>query len=136
MYEHTHKHRILYADTDQMGYVYYGHYCKFYEIGRAESIRAIGITYKELEESHGIKMPVAAVESRFIKPAKYDELITIKSTLKEMPSKMIVYHHQIYNEQDELLHRGVVKLFFIDEKLGKRVSAPAYVTDPMKPYFE
>ena len=94
--------RIHYALTDQMGVVYYGHYAQFYEIGRTEAIRQIGYTYKEIE-ALGIIMPVVDIHSRFLRPAKYDDLITVKTTLKEMPAHFkIVFHSEIFNQQDEL----------------------------------
>ena len=95
--------RIHYALTDQMSMVYYGHYAQFYEIGRTEAIRQLGYTYKEIE-ALGIIMPVVEIHSKFLRPAKYDDLITIKTTLKEMPVRhKIIFYAEIYNEQDKLL---------------------------------
>ena len=93
------KIRIHYALTDQMGVVYHGHYAQFYEIGRGEAIREIGFTYKDIE-AMGIIMPVVDIHSRFLRPAKYDDLITVKTTLKELPlHHKIVFHSEIFNEQ-------------------------------------
>ncbi len=136
MYSYDCQKRIRYGETDQMGYFYYGNYCLLYEIGRAEAIRGLGISYKELEEDLGVMMPVMAVSSRYRSPIKYDELITIRSILREMPTKMITFEHQIFNEKGDLAHKGEVKLFFIDTKTDKRVSSPTYLTDRLKPYFE
>lgn len=135
MISHDVKIRVRYSETDQMGYMYYGNYCSYYEVGRAETIRSLGISYKELEEDHKIMMPVLKVESKFLKPALYDELITVRSILKELPTKLIEFHHELFNEREELIHKGNVKLFFIDMKTGKRVSTPAYVIDKMVGYF-
>ena len=89
--------RIHYALTDQMGFVYHGHYAQFYEIGRGEAIRQIGYTYKDIE-AMGIIMPVVDIHSRFLRPAKYDDLITVKTILKELPvHHKIVFHSEIYN---------------------------------------
>lgn len=129
------KYRVPYADTDQMGYMYYGLYAKLYEIGRAELVRDLGITYKDLETNHKVSMPVLHLECRYLKPSTYDELITIESRLEEMPTKMIVFHHSIFNEQGDLLNKGVVKLFFIDQNSGKRISAPAILVDKLRQYF-
>ena len=102
--------RIHYALTDQMGVVYHGHYAQFYEIARTEAIRQIGYTYKDIE-AMGIIMPVIDIHSRFLRPAKYDDLITVKTILKELPlHHKIVFHHEIYNETDELLNTGDVTL--------------------------
>jgi acyl-CoA thioester hydrolase len=127
--------RIHYALTDQMGIVYYGHYAQFYEIGRTEAIRQIGYTYKEIE-AMGIIMPVIDIHSRFLRPAKYDDLITVKTTLRELPTNpKIVFHTEIFNEQDELLNTGDVTLFFVDAKTMKRCKMPAALKEKLAPYF-
>ncbi len=127
--------RIHYALTDQMGVVYYGHYAQFYEIGRTEAIRQIGYTYKEIE-ALGIIMPVVEIHSRFLRPAKYDDLITVKTTLKEMPIHFkIVFHAEIFNQHDELLNTGVVTLFFVDAKTIKRCDMPEELKKKLSGYF-
>jgi acyl-CoA thioester hydrolase len=127
--------RIHYAITDQMGVVYHGHYAQFYEIGRSEAIRQIGFTYKEIE-AMGIIMPVVELNSRFLRPAKYDDLITIKTTLKELPANFkIVFHSEIFNEEDELLNTGEVTLFFVDAKTRKRCDIPEVLKEKLVRYF-
>ncbi len=127
--------RIHYALTDQMGIVYYGHYAQFYEIGRTEAIRQIGYTYKAIEVL-GIIMPVVDIHSRFLRPAKYDDLITIKTTLKEMPMHhKIIFHSAIYNEQDELLNTGEVTLFFLNAATMKRCAMPEVLKRKLSKYF-
>lgn len=128
-------YRVPYVDTDQMSYMYYGHYPKLYEMGRAEMVRDLGITYKELETIHKISMPVLELNCRYKTPAQYDDLLTIESTLEEMPTKLICFHHKVFNEAGVLLNKGYVKLFFIDQKTEKRISAPAILTDKLRPYF-
>ncbi len=127
--------RIHYALTDQMGVVYHGHYAQFYEIGRSEAIRQIGYTYKDVE-AMGIIMPVVEIHSRFLRPAKYDDLITVKTTLKEIPTNFkIVFYSEIFNEQDELLNTGEVTLFFADAKTMKRCNMPEVLKDKLRKYF-
>ena len=127
--------RIHYAFTDQMGMVYHGHYAQFYEIGRAEAIRQIGYTYKDIE-AMGIIMPVVDIHSRFLRPAKYDDLITVKTTLREIPlHHKIAFHHEIYNEQDELLNTGDVTLYFMDAKTMKRCEMPGELKEKLVKYF-
>jgi acyl-CoA thioester hydrolase len=135
MFIHETEKRVRYGETDQMGYLYYGNYCLLYEIGRAEAIRSLGISYKVLEDEYKIMMPVLNVESRFLTPIKYDELITIKTILEELPSKMIHFKHEIYDQSGTLCHKGEVKLFFIEMTQNKRVSAPEYLIDKIKPFF-
>ncbi|MGF2411466.1 acyl-CoA thioesterase [Ferruginibacter sp.] len=127
--------RIHYALTDQMSMVYYGHYAQFYEIGRTEAIRQLGYTYKEIE-ALGIIMPVVEIHSKFLRPAKYDDLITIKTTLKEMPvGHKIIFYAEIYNEQDKLLNTGEVTLYFIDAKTMKRCEMPEQLKEKLSQYF-
>lgn len=127
--------RIHYALTDQMGVVYYGHYAQFYEIGRTEAIRQIGFTYKEIE-AMGIIMPVVDMHSRFLRPAKYDDLITIKTLVKEMPAHhKIIFHSEIYNQKDELLNTGETTLFFIDANTMKRCEMPELLKQKLSGYF-
>ena len=127
--------RIHYALTDQMGVVYHGHYAQFYEIGRAEAIRQLGFTYKDLE-AMGIIMPVVDIHSRFLRPAKYEDLITVKTVLKEMPlHHKIVFHHEIYNEKDELLNTGDVTLYFMQANGMKRCEMPQVLKEKLAVYF-
>lgn len=127
--------RIHYALTDQMGVVYHGHYAQFYEIGRAEAIRQLGYTYKDLE-AMGVIMPVVELNSRFLRPAKYDDLITVKTILRSLPdAHKITFNHEIYNEDDQLLNTGEITLYFIDAKTMQRVAMPAELTERVGRYF-
>lgn len=127
--------RVLYAETDKMGYLYYGHYASYYETGRAEFIRDYGITYKDLEDEYGVMMPVAMLECRYRLPAKYDENLTIKTYLKEMPRRIFHVEHDIINESGQIINEGTVKLFFVDMKTQKNVSCPEYVKKAFESYF-
>lgn len=135
MYTAECHYRVRYADTDQMGYLYYGHYARLYEIGRSEMIRDLGITYEHMESQLRIMMPVLHLECRYRLPAKYDELLTIRTSLKELPTKMVTFHHEILNPDGQLLNTGAVKLFFIDMESQRRVSAPDYLCDRLRDYF-
>ena len=136
MYTTETKIRIHYALTDQMGVVYHGHYAQFYEIGRGESIREIGFTYKDIE-AMGIIMPVVDIHSRFLMPAKYDDLITVKTTLKEFPlHHKIIFHSEIFNEQGDLINIGVVTLYFMEAKDMKRCQIPEALSLKLEKYFQ
>lgn len=129
------KLRIHYALTDQMSMVYYGHYAQFYEIGRTEAIRQLGYTYKEIE-ALGIIMPVVEIHSKFLRPAKYDDLVTIKTILKEMPAgHKIIFYSEIFNEQGKLLNTGEVTLYFIDAKTMKRCEMPMQLKEKLSQHF-
>lgn len=135
MYISSTQIRIHYALTDQMGMVYHGHYAQFYEIGRSEAIRQLGYTYKDIE-AMGIIMPVVDIHSRFLRPAKYDDLITVKTTLKELPTAhKIIFHAEIYNENGELLNVGDVTLYFMDAASMKRCNMPAALREKVEQFF-
>jgi acyl-CoA thioester hydrolase len=136
MYTSQTTYRIHYALTDQMGYVYYGNYAQFYEIGRAEAIRALGYTYKDIE-AMGIFMPVVETQSSYIRPAKYDDVITIKTILQALPTAhSITFITEIYNQANKLLNKGSTTLFFIDAATTKRTNIPAPLFEKLKVYFE
>ena len=118
-----------------MGVVYHGHYAQFYEIGRTEAIRSLGYTYKDIE-ALGIIMPVVDIHSKFLRPAKYDDLITVKTTLKEMPiHHKIIFHSEIYNQLDQLLNVGDVTLYFMEAKTMRRCEMPIQLKDELMKYF-
>ncbi len=130
------KIRIHYALTDQMGVVYHGNYAQLYEIGRTEALRSLGLTYKQIE-STGVIMPVTEIHSRFLRPAVYDDLLTVVTIVKEMPlHSKIVFHNEIYNEKEELLNAGDVTLYFLDAGTKKRTDMPATIKEKLQEYFE
>ena len=102
MFSNSTQLRIRYSETDQMGYCYYGNYAQFFEIGRVETLREIGVSYKDLE-SRGIMLPVIDLTVKYIRPALYDDLIEVKTTLKKLPKARIEFDYEIYNEKKELL---------------------------------
>ncbi|HXR83106.1 MAG TPA: thioesterase family protein [Hanamia sp.] len=129
------KIRIHYGLTDQMGVVYHGHYAEFYEIGRTEALRSLGLTYKEVEAA-GVIMPVTEIHSRFLRPAVYDDLVTVVTTLKELPlHHKIIFHSEIYNEKNQLLNVGDVTLYFMEAKTMKRSAMPENMKEKLLPFF-
>jgi len=135
MFEFSFHKRVRYAETDKMGYLYYGHYAKFYEIGRVETMRALGVSYRSLEDDFGIMLPVVSLESRYLRPAYYDDNIEIKSVLKEMPNKILIFYHELFNPKKELINTACVKLFFVEMQSGKRISTPSILTEKLSAYF-
>ena len=107
--------RVRYGETDQMGVVYHANYVNFFEIGRTEWLRSLGYTYRSLEAS-GIFLPVIGVEIDYKKPAKYDDVLTLESSLIEYPNIKIQFFHKIYNQEGVLLVTGKSKLVFLDKK--------------------
>ena len=120
--------RTRYAETDQMGVVYYGNYPQYLELGRVEWLRALGLTYKEME-AEGIMMPVVSLQIQYKKPALYDELITIRTKLKDLPSTKIEFDYEILNEKGELLSTANTILVFVDAKTFRPVRCPEKVLD-------
>ncbi|GGG86367.1 thioesterase [Parapedobacter pyrenivorans] len=135
MYTFETKVRVRYAETDQMGYVYYGNYATFYEVGRVELFRSLGFSYKALEES-GIMLPVMELHSRFLKPARYDEEITVKVYLKEKPSVKIRFDYDLFNQGGELLNSGSTTLVFVDMKRNKPCMAPRDFMERVQTHFD
>ena len=123
MIENNFDIRVRYSDTDQMGYVYYGRYANFYEIARVELFRKLGFTYSQLEEE-GIGMPVIQMETKFIIPAKYDEIIKINIQIKKIPSAKILFHYRLYNKKSNLINTATTLLTFIDLQTKKAVRTP------------
>ncbi len=136
MIENTVYKRVRYAEADKMGYLYYGRYATLYEIGRSELIRDLGLSYRAFEDEHGIIMPVVHMESRYRAPAFYDDILTIRTRLENMPTRMISFHHIIENQEGKILNLGVVKLFFVNSKTGNKVTCPSFLSIVLKPYFE
>jgi len=127
------QYRIIYGDIDMMGVVYYGNYGRLYEMGRTEMIRELGMPYIELEHA-GIVMPVFSVEAKYRKVIRYDELITIETTVKEIPVARMEFFTRILNEDGGLAHEARVVLVFMDMKTGRPVRAPEALVNLLENY--
>ena len=123
MYSFETKLRVRYGETDQMGYAYYGIYAQYFEVGRVELLRSLGVTYKEIEEM-GYTLPVVNFNVKYKKPAYYDDELTIKTTIKELPSAKITFYYETYNENKDLLNTAEVVLVFVNKESGKPCFAP------------
>jgi acyl-CoA thioester hydrolase len=135
MYAHETHIRVRYGETDQMGYVYYGQYASYYEVGRVETMRALGMTYKSLEEEYGIWLPVVSMETRFVRPAHYDDLLTVRTEVRRLPTEYIVFHVEIFNERRKLVNAGRVRLCFFDAQTRKVMPAPEVLMSKLRPHF-
>ncbi len=135
MYEHSTTVRVRYAETDRMDVVYYGNYAMYFEIGRVEAIRHLGVSYKDIEDM-GIILPVVELNIKYLRPAKYDDLITIKSQIKTMPTDhKIIFDQEVYNSSGKLLTIGQVKLYFMDATMNNRTEMPAHMKEKLSVYF-
>ena len=128
------KIRVRYGETDQMGYVYYGNYAQYFEVGRVEWLRSLGVSYKSLEES-GVMLPVIRMNVEFIKPAKYDDLLTVTTTLSKKPLVKIEFDFEIVNEQGDLITTGYTSLVFMDMKKNKPIKGPSQLLEQIHSRF-
>lgn len=123
MISHSTKIRIRYSETDQMGFVYHGNYAQFYEIGRVELLRKLGINYKKLEQD-GTMLPVLEINSKFLRPITYDEVITITATLTAPPSVKMIFNVKLHNEAGVLCHEATTTLVCVDPQTMKPKRCP------------
>jgi acyl-CoA thioester hydrolase len=135
MLSHEITFRVRYGETDQMGYVYYGNYAQYFEMGRVEWLRRLGISYKRMEAS-GIMLPVLNLNIDYIKPGKYDDLLRLKTTLLKKPSVRIEFGFELYNESNELLTTGYTSLVFIDMEKNKPTRTPDYIKEKVNLLFD
>lgn len=123
--------RIRYGETDQMGIVYHGNYAQYFEIGRTEWLRNLGITYKQME-AEGIKLPVISLTVNFKKSVCYDDVIKVKTTLKKMPTASIEFDYEIENEKGEIVTTGNTVLAFIDINKNRPTRCPQHILDKLQ----
>lgn len=127
--------RVRYGETDQMGCVYYGHYALYYEQARVEAIRQLGLAYKDLEAA-GVQIPVTEYTARYLRPARYDDILMIRTTVKSLDRRTITFYSAVYNEAGKLLNEGRVSLVFYDPLSRRRIDMPDLMYDKLEPYFE
>lgn len=126
MIEHSYSFRVMYPETDQMGTVHHSNYAKYYETARWELFRSLGISYKSVEEA-GFMLPVTRMNFRFVKTIGYDELLTVKTTLKAIKGVRIWFTYRLYNEQNELVNEAETELAFVKRDNWKPCAAPEFV---------
>lgn len=135
MREFEFKVRVRYAETDQMGVVYHGNYAQYFEMGRVEWLRNLGLSYKFMEEN-GIMLPVVSLTMNYKKPARYDDLIRVKTIFKSQTSVKIEFDYEIFNEKGELLTTGTSMLVFVDMKTGRPTLPPSYISEKLLAFVE
>lgn len=135
-YSHITSVRSRYAETDQMGFVYYGRFAEYYEIGRVETMRSLGLKYSDLESIHKIIMPVVSMQVRYLRPALYDQLLFIKTSIRQLPDTSITFFTEIQNEENQLINAATIKLCFLDADTKKRVNCPKIIQDALNHAFQ
>lgn len=126
--------RVRYGETDQMGYVYYGYYAMYYEVARVESLRQLGLTYREIEEM-GVMMPVLENKSKYLAPARYDDILRIVTTLRDKPGVKIRFEYEIFNGQNTLIHQGETVLVFINKHTNRPCRQPQAMEKVLERFF-
>jgi len=134
MYTHSTRIRVRYGETDQMGYVYYGNYAEYYEVGRVEMLRSLGMSYATMERD-GVMLPVLELNCKFIKPALYDQEITIVTSVTELPGVRIRFEYELFNEAGDLINTGNATLVFIDMAKNKPCPAPVEFMEKLRVHF-
>ena len=135
MYTYSTKIRVRYSETDQMGYVYNGNYAQYYEVGRVEMLRSLGMSYGDMEQS-GVMMPLLELNCKFIKPAFYDQEITIKTIVKKLPGVRIHFEYELFNEEGELINLGTTTLVFFDMVKKKPCHPPQNFMEKLREHFQ
>jgi acyl-CoA thioester hydrolase len=126
--------RVRYAETDRMGYAYYGNYLQYYEVGRVEALRQLGMSYRSMEEQ-GVMLPVYTCNVKYFKPAYYDDLLIVKTIVPELPNTRIKFDYEIFNPAGELINKGETTLVFVNMKTGKPCGAPEFFMEKIRGYF-
>lgn len=134
MFRHTTKLRVRYGEVDRMGYVYHGNYAQYYEVGRVEAMRAFGLSYAELEEQ-GVMMPVVRMECAYHRPLRYDQEITVVTTIAAMPRVRVDFSYKIFDTEGELLNSGTTQLVFVSSDTMRPMRAPDSFLEALRPFF-
>ncbi|WKS94689.1 acyl-CoA thioesterase [Riemerella columbina] len=136
MIKTTHYIRVRYGETDPMKYVYYGNYAEYLEVARVELFREIGISYDEIER-RGIWLPVSEFSIKYLKPARYDERLEIRTVIKKKPDGVrIIFDYEIYNPAGEKITQASTTLYFLDAQTHKIIRCPDFLMAMIQPYFE
>jgi len=135
MFTHETTLRVRYAETDKMNYVYYGNYAQYYEVGRVEAMRALGITYAWMENELQVMMPVMNANIEYLRPAFYDDLLIIRTSIPLLPEREIIFESVIVNEAGKVLNKGMIRLCFIDILTKKRIAIPDALLDKLIHYY-
>jgi acyl-CoA thioester hydrolase len=122
--------RVRYGETDQMGYCYYGNYASYFEVARVEALRQRGIQYKELEQN-GILLPVKKLEITYHQPAKYDDLLEIRTQIVQLEGVRIAFTYKTYNEAGDLLNEAYTLLVFVSAETQKPMAIPAAILEQL-----
>lgn len=128
------KIRVRYAETDRMGFVYYSHYAAYFEVARVEALRSLGFSYREMEDS-GVLLPVLDFQIRYKKPAKYDDVLTVRANIPELPSLKIRFSYETLNDENLLLNEAETTLVFVRRDTMRPMPAPDALIGMLRQYY-
>ena len=134
MISHDCKIRVWYCDTDQMGIVHHSNYIRYYEEARSDLLRMMGLSYADVER-RGLMMPILEVQSKYRRPARYDEEVTVRILLKEIPSTRINFFYEIYNEEGALLNSGMTQLGFMHSDTRRPCRCPEWFVELLEKFW-
>lgn len=134
MIKHETKFRARYAETDRMGYVYYGNYAAWFEVGRVELLRTLGTNYSDLEDQ-GVLLPVRDLEVRYLRPVRYDQHVTLLTKLVSMPDSRMFFEYDIYSEEGKLMTSAKTTLVFVEKKTGRPMAIPDHLAELLRQRF-
>ena len=135
MFHHEIQVRVRYAETDKMGYVYYGNYATYFEVARVEALRAVGFSYKTLEDQ-GVMMPVLELKNQFKSPGYYDEILTVRVSIPKMPTLKILFNYEVIGEDEREVNLGQTTLVFVNKTSGKPIRIPPQLADLLAPFYD
>jgi len=125
--------RVRYSETDKMGYVYYGNYAAYFEVARVETLRQLGVSYRQLEDE-GVLLPVLDYAIKYYKPAYYDDELRIETVITELPSARIHFTYKTYRGNEEL-NSASTTLVFVDKASGRPTRCPQHILSTLTSYF-
>lgn len=134
MYSFDTKLRVRYGETDRMGYMYYGNYPEYFEVSRTELLRSLGVSYREIEDM-GVILPVRNMTVTYKLPARYDDLLTVRSIIRNKPEVRLDIDYEVYNEKGVLICKANTILVFVDAATGRPRRAPDHFMKAVEPYF-
>ena len=136
MFVYESKVRVRYIETDQMGIVHHANYAQYYELARTECFEACsGMSYATME-AEGVMLPILELQSKYLKPAYYNQVLTIKSIVKELPSIRLNVEYEIYNEANELINTGKTTLVFVKKESRRPCQPPESFMKNVRQYFQ
>lgn len=136
MFVYESKVKVRYVETDQMGVVHHSNYAQYYELARTECFEACsGMSYQTME-NEGVMLPILEMQSKFLKPAHYNQTLTIKSIVKELPTVRLTVDYEIYNEAEELINIGKTVLVFVNKQTRRPCQPPENFMQQVCQYFK